>query len=243
MFCLRVWQRVRKQASKTKQNQEGNNSSTNNHQLVLLDHGMYRRLDSEFRTTYCELWKAMIIRDNHLAKASLAKLGMDAKYYEPLSLWFTYRTPTSKKGVGQRLTIEERRALRKKYEKGATREEVNVFLRSMPRDMLYVSRSNNLIRSINRQLGGTSRERLKVFAECAVKGISLPVEQSLTAKNQLSKPNKNLERPEASLNQPVTSELVNVPSIGLFSLGIVKLRVVLWIYDVGFRLMEWVKHP
>jgi predicted unusual protein kinase regulating ubiquinone biosynthesis (AarF/ABC1/UbiB family) len=33
---------------------------------VLLDHGMYRRLDPDFRLTYCKLWKAFLTRDNKL---------------------------------------------------------------------------------------------------------------------------------------------------------------------------------
>jgi predicted unusual protein kinase regulating ubiquinone biosynthesis (AarF/ABC1/UbiB family) len=36
------------------------------HQVVLLDHGMYRRLDPDFRLTYCQLWKAFLTRDNKL---------------------------------------------------------------------------------------------------------------------------------------------------------------------------------
>jgi aarF domain-containing kinase len=30
-------------------------------QLVLLDHGLYRKLDDDFRRDYCRLWQALIL--------------------------------------------------------------------------------------------------------------------------------------------------------------------------------------
>ncbi|KAF1775991.1 Protein kinase-like domain [Phytophthora cactorum] len=35
-------------------------------QIVLLDHGLYRELDGEFRKTYCDLWSAMLMRNSAL---------------------------------------------------------------------------------------------------------------------------------------------------------------------------------
>ena len=32
-------------------------------ELVVLDHGLYRRYDDEFRLTYAELWRALIFSD------------------------------------------------------------------------------------------------------------------------------------------------------------------------------------
>jgi len=34
----------------------------NLYQVVLLDHGMYRRLHESFRRSYCNLWKAFMTR-------------------------------------------------------------------------------------------------------------------------------------------------------------------------------------
>jgi hypothetical protein len=65
-------------------------------QIVLLDHGLYRELDDEFRKTYCDLWRAMLMRDNALLEDCGRRLNVGelAKY---LPLLFTYR-PISHKG-------------------------------------------------------------------------------------------------------------------------------------------------
>jgi len=145
------------------------------HQLVLLDHGMYRRLDPGFRHAYCRLWKAFVTRDEALGRDALRGLGLDPELYEALCLWFTYRPPGSRARLGARATAAERDALRAKYERGyrARPEEVNKLLEKLPRDIHFISRSNNLIRSVNRDLGGHTRDRLRVFGHCALRGLSL----------------------------------------------------------------------
>ena len=45
------------------------------------------------------------------------------------------------------------------------------FLESAPRDLLLVMRTTNLLRSINRDLGGTAFERFAIMANTAVRGI------------------------------------------------------------------------
>lgn len=35
----------------------------NKPQIVLLDHGLYRKLDDSFRRNYCRLWQAIILAD------------------------------------------------------------------------------------------------------------------------------------------------------------------------------------
>lgn len=63
--------------------------------------------------------------------------------------------------VGQRITEEERRALAAKYKTIMTPDGVNAFLERLPRDMLFVMRTSDLVRSLN-----------KVCAELLLKRIS-----------------------------------------------------------------------
>lgn len=46
-------------------------------QLVLLDHGMYRRADPVVRQLYCQLWKALLTQDEKLGKEACRNLGVD----------------------------------------------------------------------------------------------------------------------------------------------------------------------
>ncbi|CAN0316469.1 unnamed protein product, partial [Phaeothamnion confervicola] len=95
------------------------------HEVVLLDHGMYRRLDPGFRHAYCRLWKAFVTRDAELGRRTAVELGLAPDMYEALSL---------------------RRALRDKYRAILSAEAVNAFLESLPRDMLFVMRTGDLVR-------------------------------------------------------------------------------------------------
>ncbi|XP_032465445.1 uncharacterized aarF domain-containing protein kinase 5 isoform X13 [Phocoena sinus] len=45
-------------------------------QLVLLDHGLYQFLDEKDRSALCQLWRAVILRDEAAMKAHAAELGV-----------------------------------------------------------------------------------------------------------------------------------------------------------------------
>lgn len=82
----------------------------NKEQLVLLDHGLYRELEEDFRKTYCDLWRAMLLRDTALLEDCSKRLnvGSFAKY---LPLLFTYRTITSTAPLASSMTEEEKHEL------------------------------------------------------------------------------------------------------------------------------------
>lgn len=52
--------------------------------------------------------------------------------------------------VGQRITEEERRALVAKYKVILSTDSLNAFLERLPRDMLFVMRTSDLVRSLNK---------------------------------------------------------------------------------------------
>ncbi|CAN0072832.1 unnamed protein product, partial [Discosporangium mesarthrocarpum] len=68
------------------------------HQVVVLDHGMYRRLDPGFRHTYCRLWKAFLTRDSQLGKTCAMEMGVEPHLYEALSLILTWRPANTTAG-------------------------------------------------------------------------------------------------------------------------------------------------
>lgn len=139
-------------------------------QLVLLDHGLYRELDEDFRKTYCDLWRAMLMRDSALLEDCGARLKI-GKYAKYLPLLFTYRTIQHKGRLEASMSPAEREELTKDL--GSIRfSNVSDFLEQLPRDMLFVFRTNNMIRALNKDLGSTTRERFSIMGNYAVKGHS-----------------------------------------------------------------------
>jgi len=56
-------------------------SSSDDPELVLLDHGLYRELDDEFRINYCHLWVGIIHADEKkIEEYSRILCGPDASY-------------------------------------------------------------------------------------------------------------------------------------------------------------------
>lgn len=138
-------------------------------QLVVLDHGMYRQLSEPFRLAYCQLWAALLTSDRAAGQAAARSLGVPDSDYDALSLVLTFRPAGSSQPIGQRLSAEARESLKKRYG-GISAGDVNAFLERLPRDMLFVFRTWSLVRSLNRRLGGTTRQRLLVIAEYAAAG-------------------------------------------------------------------------
>jgi aarF domain-containing kinase len=134
-------------------------------QLVVLDHGMYRRLAPSFRQGYCKLWEAMLLRDEALGRDAAVQLGLKGDAYDALSLMLTYRT-------GKRASKEELQQTMKRMSK-ASPEQIQQFMMDLPRDFFFVSRTTNLVRGLNLELGGTTAERIRAFGDSAVRGIAL----------------------------------------------------------------------
>lgn len=186
----------------------------------MLDHGMYRRLEPDFRKNYCGLWKALLLQDEELGKRVVQKLGigLEPEAYEVLSLSLTYRTPKSKFQTGGRMTKEQLRELRERYSQ-VSMQDLNDFLKQLPRDLLFVMRSTNIVRGLNKALGGTSRERFKILGESAVRGLALSdVSQTSSNSALVQKAIKVFEEDEDNrtllmdapyrVNLPVESEII-----------------------------------
>jgi hypothetical protein len=139
-------------------------------ELVVLDHGMYRRLSHGFRRSYCDLWHALIIGDVAAGEDAAVALGMPREDFGHIALILTFQPAGGR--VGQKLSAEDLEKLRSKY-KHFTPRDVNEALQRLPRDLLFLNRSTSLVRSLNLELGGTSRERFFITAEAAVLGIQL----------------------------------------------------------------------
>lgn len=138
-------------------------------QLVILDHGMVRELSPAFRREYCRLWRALLMRDHATGRRAAVALGLPEVDLELLSLLLMHRTPKSKAAVGSNMSAAERQAMRKRYN-GFGAADVNLFLQRLPRDMLFVMRTWSMVRSLNKRLGGTTRQRFMLMSRHLARG-------------------------------------------------------------------------
>ncbi|KAG6622292.1 Atypical/ABC1 protein kinase [Phytophthora cinnamomi] len=69
------------------------------------------------------------------------------------------------------MSESERKALSEDL-KSMRFSNITDFLEQLPRDMLFVFRTNNMIRALNKELGGTTRERFSIMGDYAVSGHS-----------------------------------------------------------------------
>lgn len=127
--------------------------------------------------------------------------GVVGDHFDDLSLMLTHRTVGSKTRVGERISKAERARLRDKY-RGTSFRDVNEFLESLPRDLLFVLRTNSIVRSVNHRLGGSSRERFLAYGRSAMRGLTLSSAVSL------ERPRSPTMHPRGrvQLNQSVDSE-------------------------------------
>ena len=150
--------------------------------LIVLDFGMVRRLQPTFRYEFCCLWKALITRDLALARRGLQGMGVDPAHLPLISFMLTYSIPTARTRIGERMSREERKKLRERY-KGF---DVSLVIEGLPRDLLFVLKTMSTVRSINKDLGGSTRARLFAWAECALKGLQIPTFRKDDKKNDVN---------------------------------------------------------
>ncbi|XP_059984307.1 uncharacterized aarF domain-containing protein kinase 5 isoform X7 [Lagenorhynchus albirostris] len=137
-------------------------------QLVLLDHGLYQFLDEKDRSALCQLWRAVILRDEAAMKAHAAELGVQDYFLfsevlmqRPVRLGQLWRS---------HLLSREEAA----YMQDMAREhfeEVMAVLKALPRSMLLVLRNLNTVRAINTALGAPV-DRYFLMAKSAVRAWS-----------------------------------------------------------------------
>ncbi|ELV13603.1 Putative aarF domain-containing protein kinase 5, partial [Tupaia chinensis] len=160
-------------------------------ELVLLDHGLYQFLDKKDRSALCQLWRAIILRDDAAMKAHAAALGVrDYLLFSEVLMQRPVRLGGEKNSAdsllfseglmqrpvrlgrlwGSRLLSREEVA----YMQDMAREHfarVMDVLKALPRPMLLVLRNLNTVRAVNAALG-TPVDRYSLMAKSAVRARS-----------------------------------------------------------------------
>ncbi|EOY02250.1 Kinase superfamily protein, putative [Theobroma cacao] len=138
--------------------------------LVLLDHGICKKLNEEFRLEYCQLWKALILLDSKMIQHLGERFGV-GKYSRYFPVMFTGRTIDSKSGLGKEMLVEEKKKLKQDL-KSLKMEDLSSFMESLPSDFLMILRTDELLRSIISKLGASKRVRLQTYGKYASHGLS-----------------------------------------------------------------------
>jgi len=131
--------------------------------IVVLDHGLYRELGNEMRRGYCEMWEAMILQDAAALQRVADAMGV-GEYARLFPLIFTMRAIDSRVKLGERMSKEERARVRDTLGvTGFSKDNFQLaqvlhFTERIPRDLLFIIRTQNLVRSLCQDLGFEPRQ-------------------------------------------------------------------------------------
>lgn len=143
-----------------------------NGDLILLDHGLYSRLSTKFREQYARLWLAIIDGD----VKGIESVAIEMKVPANLTKIFTSIVAGRRwKAVAQGTLSQSGNASElREIKEFASRhiDLINAVLRAVPREMLLLFKTNDLLRGIEASLG--TRHAAKSFvtmAQCCVRGV------------------------------------------------------------------------
>lgn len=139
-------------------------------QLVLLDHGLYRQLNDEFRLEYSKLWKALILGDIKGITESAA--NMNAADSVPLFAGMLtqrqWKDVTKWKKGTNRLGNDRTEAEKEEIQEfvGQHAQEIGSLLGKVPRELLLLLKTNDCLRSVDKELGAGYNTFMVTAREC-----------------------------------------------------------------------------
>ena len=155
--------------------------------LALLDHGIYRRLSDQLRHDYSALWLAVLAGNRAQIRSCTAALGMDPEQWRFVALMLAMAPGMQlpEEGDARDSLVDDDSgakllaAMSNEQRAQATRRLMaltggvaaqSALFESIPRDLLLILKTNNLLRYVNDQLG-TPVNRFRITAEYAARGV------------------------------------------------------------------------
>ncbi|XP_015273844.1 PREDICTED: uncharacterized aarF domain-containing protein kinase 1 [Gekko japonicus] len=119
--------------------------------IILLDHGLYQTLTDSFRLDYCRLWQALIKADMKRVQKYSRRLGA-GDLYPLFACMLTARSWQSvNRGIDQ-LPVTAKEDLEIRTNAAAYLPQINKLLNNIPRQMLLLLKTNDLLRGIESAL-------------------------------------------------------------------------------------------
>jgi len=143
--------------------------SSSEHQIVLLDHGLYKELSETVRVRYAKLWRSLVLQDDAAVRAHSLALGVhNWELFAILVLMRPYRGG----GVGMVLRADSAETRKLTHTLLADPEYgFWATMKTMPRELLLVLRSQNYMRYLD-VATGSPVNRCLTMARVAVRGAS-----------------------------------------------------------------------
>ncbi|TKC41251.1 hypothetical protein EI555_011469 [Monodon monoceros] len=141
-------------------------------EIVLLDHGLYQVLTEEFRLDYCHLWQSLIWTDMKSVKKYSQRLGA-GDLYPLFTCMLTARSWDSvNRGIGQTpVTATEDSEIRNNAANYLP--QISHLLNLVPRQMLLIFKTNDLMRGIEAALGTrASATSFLNMSRCCIKALA-----------------------------------------------------------------------
>ncbi|KAK1409354.1 hypothetical protein QVD17_35880 [Tagetes erecta] len=124
-------------------------------QLVLLDHGLYKQLDTSTRTNYAALWKALVLADAKGIKENCMKFGAGEDLYALFAGILTMR-PWNRviDPAVDHLAIQGNASDHSELQMYASQyfPQITELLHKLPRVILLMLKTNDCLRAVNNAL-------------------------------------------------------------------------------------------
>lgn len=124
-------------------------------QIVLLDHGLYTHLSDQFRSNYSNLWLALIQADMKSIQNYAKELGV-GELYGILACVVSGRPWSAVvRGITEHIDRKAAQSEESEIKSYASRymSEINQLLSNVPRELLLILKTNDLLRSIETRMG------------------------------------------------------------------------------------------
>ncbi|XP_077587460.1 aarF domain-containing protein kinase 1 [Stigmatopora nigra] len=141
-------------------------------EIVLLDHGLYQVLQADFRINYCRLWQALIQRDMAKVERYSRQLGA-GDLYPLFACVLTARSWAAvNSGIGS-VPVTHSEELEIRTNAAVYLPQINDLLNKIPRQMLLLLKTNDLLRGIesNLQTRASSSSFLNM-SRCCIRALA-----------------------------------------------------------------------
>ncbi|XP_066197724.1 aarF domain-containing protein kinase 1 isoform X2 [Saccopteryx leptura] len=142
-------------------------------EIVLLDHGLYQVLTEEFRLDYCHLWQSLIWTDMKRVEKYSQRLGA-GRLYPLFACMLTARSWNSvTRGISQApVTATEDSEIRDNAANYLP--QISQLLNHVPRQMLLIFKTNDLLRGIEAALGTrASASSFLNMSRCCIRALAV----------------------------------------------------------------------
>ncbi|KAJ8411787.1 hypothetical protein AAFF_G00154250 [Aldrovandia affinis] len=183
---------------------------SNKAQIVLLDHGLYQDLNQDFRMDYCRLWQALMKADLKGIERYSRRLGAGDMY--PLfACVLTARSWTSVSNGISQTPVTNSEDVEIQTNASLYLPEISDLLNKIPRQMLLLLKTNDLLRGIETTLETrASASSFINMSRCCVRAV---------AAHKRSQTRSRSRRMQISLKETITLWQINVFELFLWAKG------------------------